>query len=504
MTTGTRLQRVTRLFLSIALPSLMATPAFALEVEITDGVGTITIVDDGVGDLNLVDPKVIDFNLTADLTIPDLDGGARVRQVTTSLGQTLTLSATPPSPSTTLKNVGAVPLSITVTIRSDDPFPAPVGAALGWRLYYNGDVADPTPANVDVTGHSAGLFVNGAPTPLTSLVIPDLNTSGDPPVAFGASAPPGSDALGSATSAQLVVMFTLGAADELRLPQNPDTETDGLQGAIFNHDAKCANLMNKSAGSVASAEQKGDVKCVKDLPNTGGDATACVDSLDEKGEKAEAKLLDKFADFDCGQAAAWGVNAGSCCNGGPNDGDACLIDLQCGTGTCTDGGCIGGAAQTAANDFAHDLFGASVVIGADDVGKCQEKVFLQASKAIGSVWKKLASCKKKSAGSISDNAALVTVCLNPLATDPKAQFAKMEPKVLKEATKCEESGVTPVAAQFTGTCTTSPSAGAFATCVTNLARCDFCLGVQVADDIAPGDIDCDLFDDAVANASCPP
>ena len=45
---------------------------------------------------------------------------------------------------------------------------------------------------------------------------------------------------------------------------------------------------------------------------------------------------------------------------------------------------------------------------------------------------------------------------------------------------------------------------AFATCVTNLARCRFCLGVVVGDDIDPGAIDCDVFDDTVANASCPP
>src|SRR6188508_1345218 len=141
MTTATR-SNVLHLVSSITLPLLLATPALALQVEITDGVGTVTIADDGAGDLNLVDPKVIDFDLTADPTIPDLDGGGRVRQVTTAAGQTLTLSATPPNATTTLKNVGAGSLAITVTIRSDDPYPAAVGAALGWRLYYNGEVAD--------------------------------------------------------------------------------------------------------------------------------------------------------------------------------------------------------------------------------------------------------------------------------------------------------------------------------------------------------------------------
>ncbi len=497
MTIGTRFNA-----LASGLVMVLATSALALEVEISDGVGTITIVDDGAGDLNLVDPKVIDFDLTTDPTIPDLDGGGRVRQVTTSLGQTLTLSATPPNLTTTLKNVGAGSLAITVTIHSDDPYPAAVGAPLGWRLFYNGAVADPTPANADVTGHAAGLFINNSATPISSTVVPDINLPGDPPIAFDASNSPGSDTLASATSSQVVATFTLGTADEIQLPENPDTEGNGLQGAVFNHDGKCISLMNMSAGSVATAEQKGDVKCVKDQPDTGGDATACVDGVDANGEKSETKLQDKFVDFDCEEAPAWGVNAGTCCDGGPTDGATCLIDAQCGGGTCLAGACIGGAAQIAANDFAHDLFGASVAVGADDVGKCQEKVFLQASKAIGSVWKKLAKCKKKNFNSIADDADLATVCFNALATDPKAQFVKMEPKVLKEAEKCEDSGVTPVAAQFPGSCVTAANPAAFATCVTNRARCRFCQGIFVADDVDPGAIDCDTFDDAVANVSC--
>jgi len=504
MTTATGSKAILRLFTSIALSLLLATPVLALEVEISDGVNTITIVDDGVGDLNLIDPKVIDFDITTNPTIPDLDGGGRVRQVTTTLGQTITLSATPPNLTTTLKNNGAGALSITITLLSDDPFPTPAGAPLGWRLFYNGEVADPTPGNVDVTGHSAELFMNNAVTPLSSAVVPDINTLGDPPVTFNTTVSPGSDLAASATSAQVVATLTLGVADELRLPENPDTEGNGLQGAVFNHDAKCAFLMNKSAGSVATAEQKGDAKCVKDQPTTGGDATACVDGPDEKGDKAEAKLQTKFDDFDCVEAPAWGVNAGTCCSGGANDGDACLVDLQCGTGTCLAGACIGGAAQDAANEFSHDVFGASITIGADAVGKCQEKVFLQASKAIGSVWKKLAQCKKKNFPSIANDVDLATVCINPTATDPKMQFVKMEPKVLKEATKCEDSGVTPVAAQFPGTCNAAATPAAFATCLTNLARCRFCLGVVVGDDIDPGAIDCDVFDDTVANASCPP
>ena len=488
---------------AIALPLVLESPVGALEVEITDGSNTITIVDDGTGDLNLADPKVIDFDLTSDPTIPDLDGGGRVKQTQTALGQVLTLSATPPNLATTLKNVGAGALAITVTIRSDDPYLATIGAPLGWRLFYNGEVADPTPGDANVTGHTASLFIDNALTPLVSAVVPDINLLGDPPIDFDVSPSPGSDLVESATSSQIVATFTLGAADELRLPVNPDTDANGLQGAVFNHDGKCIFLMNKDAAAVARAEQRGDARCVRDLPSSGGDATACVDGLDAGGETAEAKLQSQFADFQCDPAPAWGLNAGTCCNGGAIDGAPCADTPECGAGgTCLAGACIGGAAQTAVNDLTHDLFGSSVVMAADNVGKCQEKILIQAAQAIGPAWLNLSQCKKKSFNSIANDTDLAAVCFNPLATAPSGRFAKLESKLVTQATRCETTGVTPVGPSFPGLCSAATTPADFGACVTDRARCRFCQGVQVADEIDPGVIDCDTFDDGVANSSC--
>ena len=478
-------------------------PATALEVEISDGVNSIVIVDDGAGDANLVDSKVIDFDITADPTIPDLNGGGRVRQVATTLGQVLTLSATPPNLFTTLNNGGAGSLAITITIRSDDPYVTSIGPPLGWRLFYNGEVADPALGNnVDVTAHKAELFKNNEVAALVTGIVPDINLLGDPPTNFDSSPAPGSDLLASATSSQLVATFTLGPADEIRLPENPDTEGNGLQGALFNHDGKCISIMNKEAAKVAKVEQKGDLRCAKDVPPTGGDATTCVDGPDSKGEDAETKLLDKFGDFQCDQQPAWGLNSGTCCDGGASDGASCASAVDCGGEACVAGACVSGAAQRAANDFAHDLFGASVVLGADAVGQCQERVLNQSSKAIGSAWQKLSQCEKKNFNSIADDADLASVCFNPLATVANGAFAKMEAKVVAQADKCETDGVSPAPPQFPGDCSAAASTTAFGACVTNRARCRFCQGVQVADDVDPGAISCDSFDDGVANASC--
>ena len=489
------------IYVAVALSLLVARSAAALEVEIDDGSSSIVIVDDGAGDNNLVDLKVIDFDITGDPTIPDLDGGGRVRQTATPLGQVLSLSATPPNLTTTLKNVGASPLTITVTIRSDDPYPAAIGPPLGWRLFYNGEVADTTPASADIVAYSASLFTDND---VTARVVEPIGDASDPlggPLLFDSPAIPGSDPLASVTSSQVSATFTIGAGDELRLGDNELLDAVGLQGNVFNHDGKCIFLMNKWAANVAKAEQRGDTGCVKSFV-TGGDATTCVDDDDAHGEDAEDKQLDQFVAFDCDPPPAWGINAASCCDGGANDGGPCGSPLDCGGEDCTVGACIGGAAQTAANDLIHDIFGSSVTVGSNEVGLCQVKLYGQVAKALGTAWKKFAQCKRKNFSSIANDTELASLCFSVPNEALDVVFTKVEAKVLSQSDRCEASGATPVAAQFPGRCNGETTTADFAACVAERARCRLCQAVQVADDVDPGAVSCDLFDDTTSNASC--
>jgi hypothetical protein len=488
-------------FFALALSLLVARSAAALEVEINDGSNSIVIVDDAAGDNNLVDTKVIDFDITSDPTIPDLDGGGRVRQTQTPLGQMLTLSATPPNLTTTLKNVGASPLTITVTIRSDDPYPAAIGPPLGWRLFFNGEVAD-TSGSADIVDYSASLSTDNDVTPRVVEPIADASDLLGGPLLFESPAIPGSAPLDSVTSSQMSATFTIGAGDELRLADNEELDAIGLQGNVFNHDGKCIFLMNKGAANVAKAEQRGDTNCVKDLASSGGNATTCVDGEDASGETAEGKQLDQFVAFDCDPPAAWGINAASCCDGGANDGEPCGSPLDCGGEDCTAGACIGGAAQSAANDLIHDVFGSSVTVGTDPVGVCQAKLLGQLGKALGNAWKKFAQCKRKNFSSIANDTDLATTCFSAPNEALDLVFAKVELKVQSQADKCEASGATPVADQFPGRCDGETTTADFADCVTERARCRLCQAVQVADDVDPGAVNCDLFDDTTANASC--
>ena len=67
--------------------------------------------------------------------------------------------------------------------------------------------------------------------------------------------------------------------------------------------------------------------------------------------------------------------------------------------------------------------------------------------------------------------------------------------------KCIDKGIVPLSTVFPGVCASEPD-GTYAACIARRVACRFCLAVQVADDVASL-LDCDVFDDGVANASCP-
>jgi len=198
----------------------------------------------------------------------------------------------------------------------------------------------------------------------------------------------------------------------------------------------------------------------------------------------------------------WGVNPEKCCEGGANDGDACLIDAGCPGGACVRGACISGAAERAANDTAHDLFGTMVdVTDGHDIGKCQKRVAQRVGKLLVERWGVFRKCKKSNFDLISSSADLVANCLGPPQPDVKGKIAKRVTKLSSEVAKCVSKGVTPVGASFPGDCTGAADP-AFASCVSQRVSCRFCLGINIAEGISPP-LNCDLFDNGTADESCP-
>ena len=149
-----------------------------------------------------------------------------------------------------------------------------------------------------------------------------------------------------------------------------------------------------------------------------------------------------------------------------------------------------------------DLNGAVVARGDNSsASRCQLKVAGDLQKCVDAGLKSFVNCKKKalreeSIGSIGGIAACV-------GDDPSSKVAKVcDPvtgKLRKRLDKsCAEEGVD--LATALGGCGLGGDAASTASCLNTSVRCRSCRSLDLADALY---IDCDLFDDAVANLSCP-
>jgi hypothetical protein len=464
----------------------LAAPARGLDVTLDSGAGSITLVD---GDLD----GAIDFNTTVGGV---LEARGRVFEQAFANTSIISLTTTPPFAEAFFHNASGTDQTFTITVNSSTFFA--LGPPLGWSVFYNGRAADRMGQPINIPAHSVTASINAgavtlatvAGTAITFVDEIDLMASG---VNVG----------DSTTDLRFVFTFTAGPDDEILLPDNNSVDGDAIQVSVFNQAFQCVDKMNNLSRKVLDKAQKSDAKCVDFGVRFGGsDQTACVDAASEdKTVRAEAKLLEQFDAVCAASTPPWGVNAGECCENGPDDGMTCMVDPDCPGGSCVRGACISGAAERAANDATHDLFGPTVDPGTGDVGKCQKKVIKRSGKLLAERWKVFRKCKKDNFTIINNDANLISTCLGPPQPDPRGSIFKRRTKLSDEVSKCVERGVNPVGPVFPGQCTGETNLN-FATCVSERVSCRFCLAINVADDINPP-LNCDQFDDGVANASCP-
>jgi hypothetical protein len=475
--------RLATSLLSLALVLFPATSNAVLEVTLDSGLGTQVFTDvDADGD--------VDFDVTVDGVFY---ARATAREDLDPLKARVALAPLAPNLTALFRNDSASQQTFTVTVRSA-AFGAPIAAPVGWIAFYHATADDLVDMAVDIPSHSVTAKVNGNAITLGSAAgLPLLSTSG---IDVESSAV---DPVNAATDVSIVWTFTLGANDEIRFGSDNGFDGDSIQVNVFNQTQKCVDKMNNNARKVGDAAQKSDVKCTKE---EGMDVTACVDDeADEKVDKKIQKLVDDYAS-QCDPVPAWGVNDEACCVGGTGDGDPCIDSATCGGGTCSAGGCIAAATDGAANDLAHDLFGPAVVISADkDTAKCQGAAAKAVGKLYAGRWKSFRKCKKDNFAAITGDLFLRSTCLEP-QPDADSKISRLETKVSDAfQKKCVDKGLTGIGAFFPGACTGEGDL-TIATCAVRQARCRFCLSANDADAIVP-EVDCDDFDDAIANATCP-
>lgn len=469
-------------FALVVMNPIGATAALEVIVD-TNGSGTRTFSD---ADLD----GIIDFNETVSGV---LEARARVKQIIEGINSKVTITTLPPFPEGIFRNVSAEPQTITVTVKSGT-LPVPVTSPLGWDLFYRTEVDDPVDAIVDVPSHSVQAFAAGGTVPLGVLTGAPLT------VATGfALEDHGVDPTTSTSDAWIVWEFTLGPNDEFRVPSDGGFDGESIQVNIFNHSQKCTDKMNNGARKITSVAQKMDTKCVK---SSTGLATPCVDAPgDTKTVKKQQKVVTDF-DVLCNLVPAWGVNSLSCCyGGGANDGDICVDSSTCGGGECAAGGCVAEVAEAAANELTHDIYGSAVTVSSDPVTRrCQRTVSKAAGKLLVEHMKAFRTCKRDEFGTITNDADLRATCLEP-QPDPKDKLADRAMQITTDIqAKCLDKGVSTLGIEFPGECAAEPDP-TFGECIAERARCRFCREVNFGDAIVPP-VDCDLFDDAAANASC--
>jgi hypothetical protein len=266
----------------------------------------------------------------------------------------------------------------------------------------------------------------------------------------------------------LLGMLCLVAAPAFGQAQNKDQQ-------------RCINKLNKDGAAVAKAQGKENVACLKSAGKNTlvGTAQGCL-TLDPKlkVQKKKDKTVADDAKF-CTAAPSFAYTGA----------------------TETSDAAVQGELDLVADVFGITLDSAVIDCDVDKAGcLCQQKVLKNVEKVAATKLKEFAKCKKQvlKLGVVSGTA--VAACVSdPLTTgsiaaDSKQKIQKKLDKLNDDITKfCN-----PVGSAFPGDCT-SLSGTALTTCLDEQIECRVCQMINEMDDLQ---VDCDLFDDTMANSSC--
>ncbi len=243
----------------------------------------------------------------------------------------------------------------------------------------------------------------------------------------------------------------------------------------------CLNAVNRDGAAVAKEQGKESLACVKGagkgtLPGT---AQTCL-TADAKGKVAKRKAKTTADEAkSCGAAPSFGF-----------------------TGATT----VNGAAQQAQVDLVADVYGpnldaAIITCATSKAGcACQQKVSTSLEKIAALKLATFVSCKKAALKAGASAAAALEACVanagtpGSIAADTKGKIAKGGASLSATIGKA----CTGIASAFPGNCNalTQP---ALAVCLDTQVECRVCQAINEMDGLA---VNCDLFDDGVANGSC--
>ena len=243
----------------------------------------------------------------------------------------------------------------------------------------------------------------------------------------------------------------------------------------------CLNTVNKDGAAVAKEQGKANIACVKGggKGTLIGTAQACL-TADAKGKVAKRKsktVADETK--SCTTAPDFGFTGATAVNT---------------------------AAQQAEVDLVADVYGANLdaaVISctSDKAGcTCQQKVSASLEKLAATKLAEFVKCKKAALKAGASTAAALADCVANAGT-PGSIAADTKGKIAKTVTGLNSTigkACTGVTGAFPGNCTalTQPALG---TCLDRQVECRVCQAINEMDGLF---VNCDLFDNGSADASC--
>ena len=247
------------------------------------------------------------------------------------------------------------------------------------------------------------------------------------------------------------------------LPASAAVQTAGQQ--------RCINAANGAARKLATTVGKEVSRCVKKAgQGKAPDAAACVGS--------SARIAATRASFAAATTRA--------CAETPDFGF---------TGAATAGAVV----EDQGRGLVASLFGAdpqaAMAVGDESSARCQAAATAGAGNLLAQQWKAATATKKEALRSAADAGALGDAIAAGVDGD-RGVTRKTGALTQTLAKSCSAASA---AALFPGACAGAADAPALAACVAARARCAFCAGFNGSDGTA---IDCDVFDDALANGSC--
>jgi hypothetical protein len=238
----------------------------------------------------------------------------------------------------------------------------------------------------------------------------------------------------------------------------------------------CINALNTKAIKVAATQAAENAPCVADAgKGKVTDAQACL-TADPKGKVAKAQaatLADEDKKCVAGTLPDIGYSSGQTANAAARDQEIALV----------------------ADVFGSDLNAAIIPSAVDKVtARCQAAVIKDYEKITSTKLMEFLKCKKKGLKNRSIvSGANLEACLG---VDPSGRVDKAVAKLSADLTK-KCAGVD-LAAAFPGECS---AATHFTTCVDQRVECRACRMMNAVDGLSRS---CDVFDDGVLNATCPP